>query len=83
MVLLKGFSNGIEWRELDKSPITGGRGMILMYPNTEEHPNELVEDALRDLQHLNRPIFVDYGMGIIQFARAVAQERMEDEVELA
>ena len=82
MVLLRGFSKGIEWKELDRSPITGGRGMVLMYPNTEEHPNELVEEALTDLQHLNRPIFIDYGMGIIQFARSVAEERESYEAEL-
>lgn len=83
MILLRGFAKGIEWKELDRSPITGGRGMILMYPNTEEHPNELIEEALRDLQQLNLPIFVDYGMGFFRFAATLPQEEVYDETELA
>ena len=67
MILLKGFIKGIEWEEIEKSPLTGGKGMILLYPNIDEHPKSEVEGALRELQKLNTPIFVDYGMGIINF----------------
>ena len=74
MVLLKGFVKGIEWKELDRTPLPGCQGMVLLYPNCEEHSADLVDLAISELKQLNRPIFVDYGMGLIQLARKGSYE---------
>lgn len=63
MTTLKGFLNGIEWKEVD-GPIAGG-GQIVVYPIAGKHSKAEVDEVVKSLKPLNRPILVDYGIGLM------------------
>jgi hypothetical protein len=65
MVLLNGFLKGIEWKELDRTPITGGKGQIILFPKVGQHSAELVKEVVKELKALNRPILVDWSSGVL------------------